>query len=279
MKLADAIESHKAYLKTFAKPTSQDAYNHLYYYIKKRFPEREIESLTAQESFDFLNEITKGRSQAMKRLRYQQIKSILNFAINNLDITMKNICTTPMLSTAFRAPKRSPRQLIGKEEMDTIIYRTDSLRDRLILELGARCCMRIGEILKLTPKNVIGTRLILENPKSGKDTETVIMPEKVAQRLQGYISEKKIPDEARIFRLSYSGARSIMNKIQKKFGVKLRLHDLRRFGATHASRAGVPLEIVSRNLLRHSDLKISQLYIGATSPDQTQRWLDTIYER
>ena len=279
MKLSDAIQLHKDYLASFAKPTSRAAYHHLYVHFLKAFPSKELESFTAQEIFDFLNQITQGRMQATRRLRFQQIKSILNFGINNLELNFKNPCGTPMLSTSFRAPKRSPRDLIDKETMDTVIYRTDNLRDRLILELGARCCMRIGEILKLKPKNVIGTHLTLENPKSGKDTETVIMPEKVAQRLQQYIQEKGLTEDQRIFKMSYSGARSMMNKIQKKFGIKLKLHDLRRFGATYASRAGVPLEIVSRNLLRHSDLKISQLYIGASSPAQTQKWLDTIYER
>src|SRR3989338_4732479 len=279
MKLSDAIQLHKDYLASFAKPTSRAAYHHLYVHFLKAFPSKELESFTAQEIFDLLNQITQGRMQATRRLRFQQIKSILNFGINNLELNFKNPCGTPMLSTSFRAPKRSPRDLIDKETMDTVIYRTDNLRDRLILELGARCCMRIGEILKLKPKNVIGTHLTLENPKSGKDTETVIMPEKVAQRLQKYIQEKGLTEDQRIFKMSYSGARSMMNKIQKKFGIKLKLHDLRRFGATYASRAGVPLEIVSRNLLRHSDLKISQLYIGASSPAQTQKWLDTIYER
>ena len=42
-------------------------------------------------------------------------------------------------------------------------------------------------------------------------------------------------------------------------------------GPLTRSRSGVPLEVVSRNLLRHSDLKISQWYIGASSPDQTQK--------
>ena len=279
MNIQDAITAHKNYLKTFAKPTSCASYDHLYRFLLQRFPNKTIESFTAQEIFDFLNDLTKERSQATRRLRFQQIKSILNFAINNLEIVMKNPCSTPMLSTSFRAPKHSPRELIDKEMMDTIIYRTDDSRDRSILELGSRCCMRISEILKLKPKNVIGTQLILEQPKSGKDTETVIMPEKVAQRLQKYIQEKNIQPEEKIFPISYSGARSMMNRIQQKFGIKLRLHDLRRFGATYASRAGVPLEIVSRNLLRHSCLKISSIYIGASSPQLTQKWLDQIYER
>lgn len=55
MKLNDVIQSHSAYLKTFAKPTSQAAYRHLYFHLKKRFPDKELESFTAQEIFDFLN--------------------------------------------------------------------------------------------------------------------------------------------------------------------------------------------------------------------------------
>ncbi|MBI2027954.1 MAG: site-specific integrase [Deltaproteobacteria bacterium] len=279
MELSHVIKQHREYLQSFAKETSCGAYNHLYSHMLKRFPEKNLEDFTSQDLFDFLNWLTENRSQATKRMRFAQVKAMFNFAITSLSLNIKNPCTIPLLTNSFRAPKRSPKQLIDKEQMDTIIYRTDSLRDRLILELGSRCCMRIGEILKLKGKNVIGTRLTLDQPKSGKDIETVLMPERVAERLAQYIREKNIQSEERIFKISYSGARSMMNKISKQFGVKLRLHDLRRFGATYASRAGVPLEIISRDLLRHGDLKTSQIYIGASSQHQTQRWLDTIYER
>jgi hypothetical protein len=40
---------------------------------------------------------------------------------------------------------------IEKETVDEIIFRTNNVRNRLMLELMARDRMRIGEVLKLTP--------------------------------------------------------------------------------------------------------------------------------
>ena len=45
-------------------------------------------------------------------------------------------------------------------------------------------------------------------------------------------------------------------------GIYLRPHDLRRHAATYASRAGVPIEIISKIILRHSNLSTTQLYLG-----------------
>lgn len=279
MQLSQAIASHRQYLKSFAKATSQAAYSHLYNLMLERFPNREIESLTSEEIFNFLNSITEGRAQATKRLRFQQTKALFNHCIQNLEMTMRNPCGTPMLSQTFRAPKRIQRQLPDKDTINEIIYKTDEPRARLILELGAFCALRIGEILKLRGKDVIGTKLILEQPKSGKEFEHAFMPDKVAERVQGYIRQKGLAPEDRLFDLTYSGARSMMNRINQRFNTKIRLHDLRRYAATFASRSGMPLEIVSKALLRHSDLKITQLYLGKISDTETQRWMDTLYQK
>jgi integrase len=45
-------------------------------------------------------------------------------------------------------------------------------------------------------------------------------------------------------------------------GVQLRPHDLRRYAATYASRSGVPIKIVSKVILRHSNLSTTQRYLG-----------------
>jgi hypothetical protein len=39
-------------------------------------------------------------------------------------------------------------------------------------------------------------------------------------------------------------------------GIHLRPHDLRRHSASYASRSGTPLEIISKILLRHSNLSL-----------------------
>ena len=165
---------------------------------------------------------------------------------------MKQVCSTPALRTAFRAPKRIQKQLPDKEVIDTIIYRTDNLRDKLLVQILSSSAMRVGELLKLRVKDIMGEKLILEAPKSGKMYETAYLPKKIAERLQEYIQSKNLQPEDRIFALSYSGARSLMNRLNEKFGTNIKLHDFRRWAATYASRNGVPLEVISKALLRHS---------------------------
>ena len=60
-------------------------------------------------------------------------------------------------------------------------------------------------------------------------------------------------------------------------GVRLRPHDLRRHAATYASRSGTPLEIVSKVILRHSNLQTTQRYLGKVSDVEAMRWIDSIH--
>ena len=54
----------------------------------------------------------------------------------------------------------------------------------------------------------------------------------------------------------------MVKKAGEMVGVKLRPHDLRRHAATYASRSGTPIEIVSKVILRHSDLSTTQRYLS-----------------
>ena len=68
-----------------------------------------------------------------------------------------------------------------------------------------------------------------------------------------------------------------MIKAGQLVGVRLRPHDLRRHAATYASRAGTPLEIVSKIILRHSNLSTTQRYLGKVSDIEAMRWIDSIH--
>ena len=59
------------------------------------------------------------------------------------------------------------------------------------------------------------------------------------------IKEKGIEPDQRIFPITYNAARVMVKKAGKAVGIHLRPHDLRRFCATYASRAGTPIEIIS----------------------------------
>jgi integrase/recombinase XerD len=53
--------------------------------------------------------------------------------------------------------------------VDELILRTTNQRNRLMLELMAQGGIRISEVLKLTPSDIIDQKLILRDPKSGKE--------------------------------------------------------------------------------------------------------------
>ena len=146
-----------------------------------------------------------------------------------------------------------------------------------MLELMARGAMRIGEVLKIVPNDVSERKILLRDPKSGREFEMVFIPQKVADRLREYIENQKIGLQERIFPICYEAARSMVEKAGKLVGIHLRPHDLRRHAATFASRSGVPLEIVSKIILRHSNLSTTQIYLGRIIDTEALKWIETIY--
>jgi integrase len=158
-----------------------------------------------------------------------------------------------------------------------MIYNTKNIRDRLILELQARCGLRIGELLKLKVSNVSDRKLTIIEPKSRKDSEVAFMPEQIANRLNEYIKEKQLYPDDPVFPMCYSTVRSIIIHIAQRLHIRMTPHDLRRHSATYASRNGVPLEIVSKVILRHLDLKTTQIYLGRVSEPEAIRWMDVLH--
>jgi integrase len=182
-----------------------------------------------------------------------------------------------MLKKIFRNEKPNQWKILDKEEVDEIIFRTENPRNRLMLELMARGGMRIGEVLKLTPGDIEDRKITLEEPKSGRQAEVVFIPQKVADRMKAYIRHEEITPDQRIFPITYTAARVAVKKAGKVVEINLRPHDLRRHAATYASRAGTPIEIVSKVILRHANLATTQRYLGKVSDLEALRWIENLY--
>ena len=241
------------------------------------FNDIELESITADGILSFLDELTKGSKQSTKRLRYSLLSAFFNFVKNSIDPNLENPCDSPMLKKIFRNEKPNQWKILDKEEVDEIIFRTENPRNRLMLELMARGGMRIGEVLKLTPENIEDRKITLKDPKSGRQAEVVFIPQKVADRMKAYIRHEEIQSDQRIFPITYTAARVAVKKAGKVVGINLRPHDLRRHAATYASRAGTPIEIVSKVILRHANLATTQRYLGKVSDLEALRWIENLY--
>jgi integrase/recombinase XerD len=242
-----------------------------------QFAERQIGEISTEDVLSFLNRVTEGKKPQTRRIRYAHLSAFFNFIRNNLDPDFRNPCDTPAMKRLFRNRAPARWNTIDKDTVDEVIFKTVKPRNRLMMELMARGGMRVGEVLKLTPNDVNERKLTLREPKSGRIQETVFIPQKVADRLKDYLKEKSLKPEDRIFPICYEAARAIVKKAGDAVRVKLRPHDLRRHAATHASRSGVPVEIVSKVILRHTNLSTTQRYLGKVTDTEAIRWIDNLY--
>jgi len=277
MTTKEAIALFKYYLQANHKMRTIESYNLLLGRFGAIYAQRPVEEISPDEIFHFLENLTQNLAKSTRRLRYAQIKAFYNFIIDRCSLNMRNPCNTPLLSKAFMAPKLFQHKILNRETVDEMIYNTKRRRDRLIMELQARCGLRIGELLKIKVSDVSGRTITLREPKSGKEAEMAYMPENVSRKLAEYIKEKTLQGEDRIFPICYSTARSLVRGLGAKLNVHVSPHDLRRYSATYASRNGVPLEVVSKVILRHQDLKTTQVYLGKISDSEAIRWMDILH--
>ena len=277
MKVSDAITYCIHYHKINSRSNTLANYEFLLGKFGNRYRDRHIDSISTEEIIAFLAEITEGRKQNTKRSRYTTTSSFFNLIINTSLSEMKNPCLSPAVKNLFQKPKTSHWTIFDKDTIDEAIFRTLNIRNRLLLELMARGGMRISEVLGLKPKDIDGQKLLLHTPKSGREQEIVFIPKKLSSRLQNYVRDTSIAFDQFIFPITYAGARKVVVKVGKMVGIKLRPHDLRRHAATYASRSGVPIEIVSKVILRHADLSTTQRYLGKVSDHEAIRWIESLH--
>ena len=251
------LEHHKSH----SKENTIRAYRRVLAQLCEEFGIENLEDITTEKVLLFLNRITEGKKQQTKQTRYSLLLAFFNFFKNHIDADFKSYHWN----------------IIEKETVDEVIFRTSKPRNRLILELMARGGMRISEVLKLTPSDIHDRRLTLKEPKSGREHEFIFIPQRLADRLKDYIREIDIQAHQRIFPICYEAAREMVAKAGGVVGIHLRPHDLRRHAATYASRSGVPIEIVSKVILRHSNLSTTERYLGKISDVEALKWIDSLY--
>ena len=103
------------------------------------FGDCEIHQIAPDDVLSFLNGFTNGNKPYTKRVRYSHLSAFFNFFRNNIDSAIGNPSDTPMIRKPYRERVVSRWEIIEKETMDEIIFRTVKVvRNRLILELMAR---------------------------------------------------------------------------------------------------------------------------------------------
>lgn len=112
----------------------------------------------------------------------------------------------------------------------------------------------------------------------GRDVEVAFTPEHISVRLTDDVVRNLTPED-RIFNVFYATVRNLVKTLGRKFSANISPQDLQRHSATYASRNGVPLEIISKIILRHQDLKTTQVYLGKVSDSEAIRWMDVLHSK
>ncbi len=240
MTIKEAVGLFKYHLQGNFKERTIESYRLLLDKFNALYAGRKLEEVSPDEIFHFLETLSGNLSKATRRLRYAQLKAFYNFIIDRCSLNWRNPCNTTLLSKSFKAPKQHSRKILERETVDEMIYNTKQLRDRLILELQARCGLRIGELLKIKAADVSDRTITLWEPKSGKEAEMAYMPESVSRKLAGYIRAKALQPGDRVFShlLSFDGKISDQ-RLGARLNVQVSPHDFRRYSATYASRNGI----------------------------------------
>lgn len=278
MTMQEGIELFRRHQQSQAREKTRESYAYLLRSLETLFGEKAMDAIAAEDINQFLLGVTSGRARSSARLRYAQVKAFFSSMIEHGKIT-SNPCDDLVLRKTYRAPRYKDRDVVAREVVDEIIYRCRNPRNRLIMELQARCGLRIGEVLRLRASDVNERKLLIRKPKSGREQEVAFMPEATATRLRSYIAAQQFTGDHPLFPISYSTARSFIKKLGEKANVRIRPHDLRRHSATYASRNGVPLEVVSKVFLRHADLKTTQMYLGKVTDAEAIRWVDVLHSK
>jgi len=277
MKISEAIRFCLQYQRANSKGNTVRNYEFVLGKFVTTYHDRDVDSISTNDILTFLAELTESRKQNTRRGRFMTLSAFFSLIINIFHPDLKNPCHSPAAKGLFRKPKAQQWTIFDKEIIDEAIYRTEHPRNRLMLELMARGGMRLSEVLGLRPIDINDGKLLLHVPKSGREQEIVFIPRKLSARLEFYVRDYGISADQRIFPISYAGARKVVVKTGNMLGVKLRPHDLRRHAATYASRAGVPIEIISKVILRHADLSTTQQYLGKISDIEATRWIENLH--
>lgn len=268
-----AYQNYMQYQEANNKPNSIRSFRYTLSRLDELFGDFDIREITAVDVKEFLDLVTEDCGQGTKNSRKGHISAFFNYVKDTWEYDdLDNPCENSLIKKMYRKPKRTPPEIIDKDLMDEIIYTVHG-SNRLFLECMARAGMRIGEALAIRPRdlNHESNTIVLENPKSGRQGEVVYFQRKLFSRLVEYVTSNSIGSNSRIFNFSYSTGYRKISRLGDRFGIKIEPHDLRRFAATQASRAGMPLEMVSKIVLRHADLATTQLYLGTVTAVEASR--------
>jgi integrase len=162
-------------------------------------------------------------------------------------------------------------EVLTKDEVAKLIERAGSLRNKLIYLLCYSYARRLGEVLALTKEDVDLERGTITFPilkRKSRETATYELEPMIRELMREYV---KSVEGSRLFPVTKRAVEMAFKRDCGRAGIKpkgrrLRVHLLRHARVTHLIEDGVPIEVVSKVLARHTNIATTfQFYTAPTS--------------
>jgi integrase/recombinase XerD len=188
-------------------------------------------------------------------------------------LQLGKIKINPASSFTFKYPTQTKEKFVFTTDQIQELFHHSNTLERAILNIGYCCGLRVGEIEKLTPKDIQihKNRIIVQNGKNNK-RRIIPITNQVASELKNYLRNLQNKEILFLNKRNTPMRHITFNKILKQIITKTSLynenpqiiqqisfHTLRHSIATHLLQNGMKLEQV-QYFLGHNELQATEIY-------------------
>jgi integrase/recombinase XerD len=221
------------------------------------------QGIEIDQVIDFLNDlqVEKERNWRTIKIYVAALRWYYQHMVDQLD-----------LARQIPYPKEKPSlpKILSREELTLLFDACLNMKHRVMFRLLYSSGLRRGEILRLTPHDLITKdgkcHIRINQGKGDKDRYTVLSNKVLIELREYYLSYRP---QNYLFNGRYKGSpmtagglRHLLNAAVKRSGIKkeVNLHILRHCFASHALEEGVDLKTL-QYLMGHSSIKTTMIYL------------------
>lgn len=167
-----------------------------------------------------------------------------------------------------------------KDIITTILEGTETTRPNprvaFILQLQATLCLRVGDILTMTPNSIIRDgeryRLDITEEKTGKERHFTVDTD-TALKIKQYATDNNIKSNEKLFPVTERAVQKHLTKVCDLLAIQdINTHSFRKFGATNIYNNNGKNIVMVQQILQHSSPTVTQRYIGV-QPEEVEQAL------
>lgn len=195
--------------------------------------------------------------------------SYQNQVVNGLKLFFRTVENRKMAIDEIHRPRRERKlpAVLSKEEVKQILEAPTNLKHKVMLSLIYACGLRRGEMLRLTPADILSDRKLLHIKQSkGKKDRIVPLSDRLLDMLRAYYKTYKpkmwlFEGQAEGEPYSEKSLESVLKQSVYKARITkpVTLHWLRHSYATHLLESGTDLRYI-QELLGHSSSRTTEIY-------------------